>query len=74
MQTIVAFREIGQGFSAIKTLCPFMNMPPPTANTAYDETNSELHNVYVQIAHKSTKEATKQIYYDMDKVPKKGIL
>ena len=73
MQKIVAFREIGQGFSAIKTFCSFMSMPP-TANTAYDEIKSELHNAYVQIAHKPTKEAIKQIYYDMDKVPKKGIL
>ena len=64
IQTIAAFREIGQGFSAIKTFCSCINMPPPMAKATFNEINSELHNADVQTAQDSIKEATKQIHFN----------
>jgi hypothetical protein len=64
LQAITAFREIGRGFSAIKTFCSCMNMPSPMAKTTFIEINSDLHNAYVQTAQESMKAASKQIHFN----------
>ena len=41
----MAFRENGQGYAAMTTFCRCMNMPPPMAQTTFDDLNSDLHNL-----------------------------
>lgn len=65
-RALVAFRENGQGFSALSTFCRCMNMPPPMAQTTFDNINSDLHNAYLQTAHKSMAEAATQIHNSND--------
>ena len=45
-RTIVAFREIGKGHSAIETLCGFMNITPPMNNNSYTKAMKELYLSY----------------------------
>ena len=35
LRTVVAFREIGRGHTAIETIGGFMNMPPPMTSKTY---------------------------------------
>ena len=43
---LIAFRENGQGYTAMTTFCRCINMPPPMAQTTFDDLNSDLHNAY----------------------------
>ena len=35
VRTVAAFREAGKGYTAIETVCGFMNMCPPMNESAY---------------------------------------
>ena len=68
-RSIIAFRENGLGFTGLSTFCRCMNMPPPMAQTTFDDLNSDLHNAYVQTAQESMAKAGKAVYEqstDMD--------
>ena len=47
LRTVIAFREIGKGLSAIERYCSHMNMPPPMTNFTYAELLSILRALYV---------------------------
>ena len=47
------------------TFCRFMNMPPPLAQTTFDDLNSDLHNAFVQTAQESMAEAAKTVYNNL---------
>ena len=40
-------------------------MPPPLAQTTFDDLNSDLHNAYVQTAQESMAEAAKTVYNNL---------
>ena len=46
---LIAFRENGQGYTAMTTFCRCINMPPPMAQTTFDDLNSDLHNAYCKL-------------------------
>ena len=46
-RAIIAFREYGHGYSAIKSFCRIMNMPPPMSCLSFQNTKSDLHDAYV---------------------------
>ena len=61
LRVIMAFREIGKGHSGLETFCGYMNMPPPMAETTYNETvKFMLHPIYV-VAAQNMKDAGKEI-------------
>ena len=47
MRSIIAFRELGRGLSHIETFNRIMNMPPPYANSTYDDTAKDVLPGYV---------------------------
>ena len=47
IRTILTFREIGKGHTAIETFCGLMNMPPPMTVNMYHETIANIHPVYI---------------------------
>ena len=64
-RALIAFRENGQGYAAMTTFCWCMNMPPPMAQTTFDDLNSDLYNAYVQTAQESMTEAAKTVYNNL---------
>ena len=61
LRTVVAFREIGRGHTAIETLCGFMSMPPPMTSKTFQETMEYVHPFYIEAANKSMKVASGEI-------------
>lgn len=61
-RAIISFRENGLGFNEMSTFCRCMNMPPPMAQTTFDDLNSVLHNSYVETAQESMDKAGKAVY------------
>ena len=63
-RALIAFCENGQGYAEM-TFCRCINMPPPMAQTTFDNLNSDLHNAYVQTAQDSIAEAAKTVYNNL---------
>ena len=62
--SILAFREIGKGHSAIETFCGLMSMPPPMTSKTYQETIENMNPVYSDSARESMKAAADEIRKD----------
>ena len=65
----MAFRELGKGHSGLETFCGYMNLPPPMAETTYNETvKFMLHPVDVaaQSMKDDAKEVRREILDDYD--------
>ena len=62
IRTIIAFREIGKGQSAIETFCSHMNMPPPITMMSYTEIKNEIHPYYVKAADESMQQAAETVH------------
>ena len=61
LQTTIAFREMGKGYSSMRTFTSMMNMPPPMrANAYYDKINNTLHVVYNDVAEQSMHNAAEE--------------
>ena len=52
-RVIIAFREIGRGFSAMETFCGFMNIPSPMSKSTFADKFSLLHDAYVSVSQTS---------------------
>lgn len=61
MRLIIAFREMGLGYSSMATFCNIMNMPPPMSRSSFENLQSELHIAYVKTARESMKNAADDI-------------
>ena len=61
LRTVIAFREIGNGLSAIERYCSHMNMPPPMTNFTYAELLGILHPLYVTAAEESMNKAASAV-------------
>ena len=61
-RTIVTFRENGQCYAGMKTLCHWMNVLPPIAETTVDNINGCIDNAYVETPHKSMKNAACEVH------------
>ena len=58
-RSVLAFREIGKGHTAMQTLCGYMNMPPPMSVTTYNDIINSIHN-YIEVANKSMQDAAQE--------------
>ena len=65
IRTILTFREIGNGHTAIETFCGLMNMPPPMTVNTYHETIANMHPVYIESAEHSMKATADEIHKDV---------
>ena len=66
LRAIMAFREIGKGHSGLETFCGYMNMPPPMAETTYNETvKCTLHPRYIDVAARNMKDAAKEVRHEI---------
>ena len=50
VQTVLAFREIGKGYEAIRSFFSCMNMPPPMSPTVFSSINGKLHQGYKKVS------------------------
>ena len=64
-RTIIAFREIGKGYSALTTFCRCINMPPPMAQTSFDNLMDNIHVSYVKSARSSMIKAAEEVIPDL---------
>ena len=62
VRTVLAFREIGKGHTAIKKYCGFMNMPKSINDSAYAGLVSRLNVAYKDIANASMSIAAEDIH------------
>lgn len=60
-RSIIAFREIGRGYEAIKTFSTILNMPPPMTKTAYKKTLAAMHIAYIKTSNSSMQKAANEI-------------
>ena len=61
MRAIIAFREIGVGYSSMQTFCSVMNMNAPMSKSSFENIQSELHIAYVQSARDSMRKAAVEV-------------
>ena len=59
--TVVAFREIGRGHSAMETFCGYMNMPRPMAVTTYNDIVKNIRGVNMETAAESMQYTAEEI-------------
>jgi hypothetical protein len=60
-RTVIAFREMGKGFSAIETFCGIMNMNPPMNKNCYNDTLHIMLDVYQSLVDKSMSNAANEL-------------
>ena len=58
---VIAFQEIGKGFSSIETFCGVMNMLPPMSKTTYSDKLSAVHDAYLTSSHASMSDASLEV-------------
>ena len=61
IQTVLAFREIGKGYQAMRDFSSYMNFPPPLSKFCYNQTNSLLYDCYKEVAEASCKNAADEV-------------
>ena len=61
LQTVLAFREIGRVYEAMKTFSACMGMPQPMTPGAYSAISNTVGMAYEAVAHKSMKEAAEEV-------------
>ena len=59
--SLIAYREIGRGFTHIETFNRVMNMPPPYSHSNYDETLKELFSPYEDAMNESMLQAAENV-------------
>ena len=65
--TVIAFREIGKGMTAMESFCSHMNIPPPMRNVAYTEIINTV-NPHVVTVEESMDNAAAVIRNNTDNV------
>ena len=65
---IIAFREIGKGFTAIKTFCGFMNIPPPMTQKSFADIQDNNIISYKQAAEDNMKNAAAELQDGTDEI------
>lgn len=60
IRSVLAFREIGRGYSSIKDFCKFMNMPPPMDKKSYRKSFTRLYRAYTKASRNSLSNAASQ--------------
>ena len=64
LRSVIAFREIGKGLTAMKKYCGFMNMPITMNKTAYKRLYKNCCDTYVEVASTSMKNAAAEIRHE----------
>ena len=66
---IIAFREIGKGFTALKSFCGFMNIPPPMTQQSFgDIQDNNVISSYKQAAEDNMKNAAAELQHGTDEI------
>ena len=60
-RAVVAFREIGKGYTSIENFCTVMNMPPPLSQSNYQDIIKDIHPIYMSTAQESMKNAAHDV-------------
>ena len=61
IRSVIATREIGRGYTALQSLCGFMNIPPPMTEKTFLQTQSSVKSVYVNVAEENMRSAVEEI-------------
>ena len=61
IRTIMTFREIGKGYSALETFCGIMNMPAPMNVKAFNEMQLKIADAYIKVSKTSMIDAAEEI-------------
>ena len=61
IRTVIAFREVRKGFTAIETFCGNINIPPPMTKSTYVEIIEMLHPAFLLAVKESMSKATLQV-------------
>ena len=61
LRTVIVFREIDKGLSAIERYCSHMNTPSPMTNFTYSVLLGILHHLYVTAAEESMNKAASAV-------------
>ena len=54
-------REIGRGYTALQTLCGFLNIPPPMTKKKFLETQSSVESAYIKVAEANMNAAATEV-------------
>ena len=57
-RVIIAMREIGRGYIALKTFCGFLNMTPLMQIKSFNEMQQNIASVYQDSANESMQSAS----------------
>lgn len=68
LRSVMAFREIGKGLTALESFCSVMNMPSPVSNVGYARINNLLHKAYTEAAQDSMENAAKVVRNNTDMI------
>ena len=60
IRSVIAFREIGLGISAMEVFCSHMNFPPSMRNVTYSEIIQQVQTAYVSTAKDSMNNAASE--------------
>ena len=61
IRSVIAMREIGRGYTALQTLCGFLNIPSPMTKKTFLETQSSVGSVYVKVAEANMNSAATEV-------------
>ena len=61
LRSIIAFREMEKGYVGLETFCGYMNMPPPMAEVAYNNTITCTLYVYKEVASSDIQDAGRSL-------------
>ena len=64
IRTIMAFREIGKGYSALETFCGIMNMPAPMNVKAFNEMQLKIADAYIKVSKTSMTDVAEEMRQD----------
>lgn len=60
-RSVIAMREVGKGFTALKTFCGFMNIPSPMTQKTFSNIQESIGSSYVKSAEANMKAAADDV-------------
>ena len=66
IRSVIATREVGRGYTALQSLCGFMNIAPPMTEETFLQTQTSVKSVYVNVAEENMRSAVEEIKENME--------
>ena len=66
LRSVLAFREVGRGFTSLQDFCMYMNMPPPMDRKSYRKSFNRLYRAYKKISNESVISAAADVEASRD--------